>query len=222
MKLRFRCVLFVAAGTVLCSSTLQGQSRKPEDLRVGKILVVPREPPDPAFAESVIAIVRYDRSGTVGLAINRRTSIPISKALHEVKGASKRNDPIYIGGPVGREMVLAFVRSNSAPSESTHIFPDLYLITSRKGMEDVFATTKPANELRVYAGYCGWAAGQLENEVKKGGWFIFDQSENAVFDSKPDTLWQRLVEKTELQVASLGKVVLLAEMNHRQLYQLHP
>jgi putative AlgH/UPF0301 family transcriptional regulator len=41
----------------------------------------------------------------------------------------------------------------------------------------------------------------LQNEVARGGWRIFEHADRFVFDSTPATLWERLIERTELQLA---------------------
>jgi putative AlgH/UPF0301 family transcriptional regulator len=41
--------------------------------------------------------------------------------------------------------------------------------------------------------------GQLAREVRLNGWYIFDYDEKLVFDEHRETLWKRLIDKTELQ-----------------------
>ena len=55
--------------------------------------------------------------------------------------------------------------------------------------------------MHVYLGYSGWGAGQLDNEVKTGSWYIFDASADLVFDPDPATLWSRLKARTEQRFA---------------------
>ena len=97
---RFGIAPRVAAGVLLAAVILPAQSKRTEDLAAGKLLITPRDAPDPAFAESVILLVHYDRESAVGLMINRRTTIPLSRALRNLKAATQRSDPAYIGGPV--------------------------------------------------------------------------------------------------------------------------
>jgi putative transcriptional regulator len=202
MRLRFRHVLYIAVWA-LSARAVSAQSKKPEDLAAGKLLVVPREAPDPRFAQSVVLLVRYDRSGALGLMINHRSAIPISRALTDIRGSDKRSDPIYLGGPVETTAVMALVRSQTEPGEASRIFDNLFLVTSKKGLEGALAAKTPA-DLHIYAGYCGWASGQLEGEIELGGWYIFDRNEADVFDARPDTLWSRLVGRTELHIAVYG------------------
>ena len=47
----------------------------------------------------------------------------------------------------------------------------------------------------------GDTAHQLRKEVALGMWFIFQADTETVFDSDPDTLWQRMIRKTERKLA---------------------
>jgi putative transcriptional regulator len=210
---RLRRTLTVAAAAVFLGSGLLAQSQKPEDLAPGKILVTPRESPDPLFAQSVILLVQYEESGAaLGLMLNTQTEIHISEALAPLKGAKKSPDFVYLGGPVEPEGVLALLRAPGktgdvlrAPgkiADLTHVARGTYLASNRKVLEDALSQGKRSGELRVYLGYCGWTAGQLRAEVSHGAWYIFDPSDDIVFDPKPGSLWKRLIERTELQLAS--------------------
>ena len=203
MTLKFRQVLSLTVGALLGASVLLAQSKRPEDLGVGKLLVVPRDSPDPNFAESVVLLVHYGEDGVVGLMINRQTTLPVSRLLPELKGSSKYSDPVYVGGPVTPESVIALLQSRSEPHDATHVFGNVYLVSTKRDLESALAAGMGPGELRIYLGYCGWTRGQLENEVKRGGWYIFDGSGALVFDSKPSTLWSRMIARTELRIARL-------------------
>lgn len=205
MALRFRRGLSLVIWGLLGASILLAQSRRPEDLGVGKLLVVPRNSPDPNFAESVVLLVHYDEDGTVGLMINRQTKLPVSRVLRDLKGSSNYSDPVYLGGPVAIEAVLALLQSRAGPHDATHLFGNVYLVSKKVELEEALAAGKDSKELRIYLGYCGWSRGQLENELNRGGWYIFDGSEGLVFDSSPSTLWSRMIARTEQQIVRLKR-----------------
>ena len=71
-------------------------------------------------------------------------------------------------------------------------------------MEKTFAAAADADTVHVYLGYSGWTEPQLENELDLGAWYIFQGSAKAVFDSDPDSMWERLIHETELRIASRG------------------
>jgi putative AlgH/UPF0301 family transcriptional regulator len=177
------------------------QSRLVRDLALGKLLVAPKDLPDPSFAQTVILLVQFDKDGAVGLMINRRTKIPISRALAEIQTAQNKSDPMYVGGPVELNGVLALLRAGTQPRETARVTGDVYLAASRAVLEKTLAAGTGPAQFRVYLGYCGWAAGQLQNEVDLGGWYIFSGTADLVFDSDPATLWTRLIARTEQRIA---------------------
>ncbi|HVB99817.1 MAG TPA: YqgE/AlgH family protein [Candidatus Dormibacteraeota bacterium] len=192
-------LVFLLAG----ACCLAAQSKNPEDLAAGKILVAPRNSSDPIFSKSVILLVRYDKTGALGLMVNHRTTLAISRALPGVKGAARDSDPVFIGGPVELSGVFALARTPAKPEDETNIFGNIYFITTKTALEKTLDRNPNPSQLRIYLGYCGWAPHQLENEVLEGRWYIFDRSEAEAFDAKPSTLWLRLVSKTEQRFARL-------------------
>ncbi len=195
------CGLAAALG---CS--LSAQSKRPQDLAPGKILVTVRDAPDPLFAKSVILLVRYDASGALGLMINRRSDVPISEALHELAGASAHSEPVFVGGPVELNTVFALARSAQKPAGASDIFGKVYLLTERTALEKALGGKSDPKTFRIYMGYCGWDRRQLQNEVRVGAWYIFDSSEDAAFDDQPATLWPRLIGKAESLKAAWPRI----------------
>jgi putative transcriptional regulator len=200
---RFRHGLSLVIWGLLSASILLAQSRRPENLGVGKLLVVPRQSPDPSFAETVVLLVHYAEDGTVGLVINRQTTLPVSSVLRDLKGSSNYSQPVYAGGPVQIEVVQALLQSPVGPHDAVHLFGNVYLVSKKVELEKALVGGKGSRELRIYLGYCGWSRRQSENEVNQGGWYIFDGSERVVFDSNPSTLWSRMIARTELDIARL-------------------
>lgn len=194
----------IAVVAALAAGVLAAQSQKPEDLAAGKILVTPRKSADPMFAESVILLVQYDETSALGLMLNTPTDIHISEALAELKGAKKSPDFVYLGGPMEPEGVMALLRGPAKTANLTHVARGVYMASTRRVLEDALSQGKRSAELRVYLGYCGWTAPQLREEVRRGAWYIFDSSDDVVFDPKPGSLWTRMIQRTELQMAGMG------------------
>ena len=184
----------------LAASFLPIQFRNPKGLGVGKLLVASRNLGDPHFARTVILLVHYDENGVIGLILNQRTDMPISKIL-DLKAAKERSDPVYIGGPVEPSAALALFQSAANIKEAEDIFGDVYLISKRDLFEKTLAARPDPHAFHVYLGYAGWTQAQLQAEVQLGAWFVFPADSTAVFNSDPDSLWPRMIQKTELQLA---------------------
>lgn len=178
------------------------QATNPESLAQGKIIITPRESPDPHFANSVIVLARYDRTGALGLMLHYKTDLKVPKIFPGFKAAEKRTDTIFVGGPVAMDSVLLLMRSQVMPANAHYVKDNLYLTTSDTAI-GMALMERPASDLRLFIGYSGWAPGQLESEVRRHGWYIFDYDEALIFDDHPETLWDRLIGKTERRIASL-------------------
>ena len=173
-----------------------------DELAIGKLLVASRDLGDPNFAKTVILLVHYSEGqGAVGLVVNKRTDVPISRVFHDLKEASNRKDPVYIGGPVELNSVLALLKSASKPQGADKVFGDVFLISNKDLLARTLGSDAEATVFHTYMGYAGWGAGQLEHEVDLGAWHIMPADVGTVFHSDPDSVWEGLIHRTETQIA---------------------
>jgi putative AlgH/UPF0301 family transcriptional regulator len=177
------------------------QSNNAKDLGAGKLLVASRGLADPNFAKTVILLVHCDDQGVVGLILNRRTDVALSRVLEGLQGAKDRSDPAYLGGPVEASAVLALLQSPAKVEGAEHIFSGVYLISTKTLLEQTLAPRPDPKVFHVYLGYAGWTKDQLRMEVELGGWFIFPGDTGAIFNSDPGSLWPQMIGKTELKYA---------------------
>ena len=180
------------------------QSKDAKDLGVAKLLVASRDLGDPNFAESVVLLVHYDDEGVLGLILNRRSKVPLSRVFDGLKGAQGRSDPVYLGGPVETAAAFALLQSPSKVEGAEHIFADVYLISSKSLFEQTLSARPDPGVFHVYLGYAGWTNEQLRREVELGAWFIFPADVRTVYHADPDTVWSQFIRKTELKLAERG------------------
>jgi len=172
------------------------------DLAGGRFLVASRELGDPNFAETVVLLVRYgEQDGAMGLIVNRRTDLPVSRVFRDLKEAKGNTDLVYMGGPVEPGVVLALLRSTSPPEEAQLVFGGVYLVSSKALLEKTLAAKAESSKFHVYLGYAGWGPGQLEHEVELGGWQVMPAAAAEVFHSDPESVWPRLIKRTEQRIA---------------------
>src|SRR5579863_2597733 len=190
----------VVAGLLLCASfPAFSQS---DDLAAGRMLVASRDLGDPNFAQTVILLVHYEEGkNAVGLVVNKRTDVPISRVFHDLKEAKGRNDPVYIGGPVELNSVMALLKSARKPEGADKVFGDVFLISNKDLLARTLGSDAEASVFHTYIGYAGWGAGQLEHEVDLGAWHIMPADVGTVFHSDPDSVWEGLIHRTETQIA---------------------
>ncbi|MEO8659802.1 MAG: YqgE/AlgH family protein [Bryobacteraceae bacterium] len=182
-------------------SQLSGE--RTENLRAGRFLVADAKLRDPNFVETVVLLLRYDEEGGMGVVMNRPSRIPVSRALAGMNEAKKRTEPAYDGGPVERAGLRAVLRTKTDPGEATVVVRGVYMVTSDKTLSNALKAGAQPGDLRVFLGYSGWSAGQLEAETEAGAWHILKTDADMIFDPEPETLWQRLSSDATRSIARM-------------------
>ncbi len=197
MRTMRAAILVGAAGLVLAA-----QSTRTEDLAAGKFLVASQDLGDPNFAQTVVLLVQYDEEAVLGIVVNRPSQVRLSRLSEKLAAAKGHSELVYEGGPVGKGGILALVRSSTKLEDATRVIGDVYLVSSKAGLEKSIAAATEAAPIRVYTGYAGWTGPQLEHEVDLGAWYIFRGDASLLFDADPESVWPKLIRKTEQRVAS--------------------
>lgn len=167
------------------------------ELKAGVFLVASPALADPNFSHTVVLITQHDSGGTIGVVVNRPTDRSLSAALPDVKEFAERVDRLWNGGPVRRSELVVLFRSERSFDASLPVLQDLHLTQSLKVLEQVLASNPVA--LRLYAGYAGWAPGQLRNELTRGDWRIVPARPDLVFRANTDSLWEEMLARSEQQ-----------------------
>jgi putative transcriptional regulator len=171
-----------------------------ESVGRGKLLVASRRLGDPNFAQTVILLLEHSSQGAMGLVVNRPTRERLSALFPRVEGLQERAEALFLGGPVRRSQVLMLVRSNRQLEEAERVAENLYVSASRPLLERILAGSSDTR-FRVFSGYAGWAAGQLEREVFLGDWLTLPYDEDIVFAAHPSSIWPKLIERGPLILA---------------------
>jgi len=165
----------------------------------GRFLIASRQLLDPHFAETVVLLIEYNKQGAMGLIINRPSEMKLSLVLPEIEGLRQRPDTIYHGGPVAKNQLLLLIRTSSPPEGSRHVFKDIHLSSSEGVIQRMIKNPEGEERFRVYAGYAGWAPGQLDNEIASGGWHVLRADAETVFDKSASEIWPDLIYRSSAQ-----------------------
>ena len=156
----------------------------------GVLLVAKPGLADPNFRETVVLASQTADGGTVGVILNRPTP----------RKHDKTGDAVGFGGPVMREVLVALYRAERAPEAAAfHVLNGVYLTMHPQNIDPLLETR--GERYRLFAGFSGWAPGQLESELARDGWFVLPASADLVFREDTSGLWDELVRKARGRVA---------------------
>lgn len=180
MVLAALCLLAAAAG----------RAQSVQEPAPGVLLVAAEQMGDPRFNQAVVLLIEHGRSGSWGLVINKPTEVEVSELLPT---SPSSGDPVrvYYGGPVKVDHLSLIYRGDAQQDDArTSPLPGVHWSDSEAVLEE--RLTGRSADIQVYAGYAGWAPGQLEFEIERGGWRLIQGREDNVFSDEPGRLWERL------------------------------
>jgi putative transcriptional regulator len=163
-------------------------------IKKGVLLVAHPSLMDPNFQQTVVLVCEHGAEGTLGVILNRPTAVPLSEALPNLSVLKGTSYVLFAGGPVQPDGILMLFRVEEAPDRLRKILERVYLGLSREILERVITDPHPTETFRAYAGYAGWAPGQLDFELAMGSWAVVPADPSSIFDKAPETLWAELVE----------------------------
>ncbi len=165
----------------------------------GKLLVATDEVGGPYFAKTVVLLLHHDETGSLGVVVNRPidASAIDSMPLHEDLAAYRAS--FYWGGPMSQSTVRALLRTDTPPEDAVRIFDAVHLVNVD---EALLATASNAAKLRIFAGYAGWSAGQLEREMVFDSWHVLPATEELVFAEDAGDMWRKLLPSREYRAAA--------------------
>lgn len=155
-------------------------------LERGSLLVATPLLVDQNFDRTVVLVCSHDESGAFGLILNRPSDLPV--AAHLPAWSHVADPSVYLGGPVQPETAIGL--GLGIPAPGTEVLGDVGLIDVARAPED----HPGVRRARIYAGYAGWSAGQLEAEIADHAWFVVDGSSADVF-SEVDDLWSQVLKR---------------------------
>jgi putative transcriptional regulator len=159
---------------------------------VGRLLVATPMIGDPNFERTVILLLAHGDAGAFGVVLNRPSGTEVAEIIPEWADAAAAPKLMFIGGPVGANAVIGLGRPgpDELPSSWQPLTHGIGTIDLNASAD---ATTSP--EVRLFAGSAGWAAGQLEDELAEGAWWLVAVAAEDVVTSEPLGLWSVVLRR---------------------------
>ena len=174
----------------------------------GKLLVATPLLREPTFARTVIVLLDHDAdNGAFGVVINRPLELDVEEVVpnlggHSVSEIVTAPRRLFEGGPVSptTAIALGLLKDDGADGHGDDSDADGWTALTPP-LVSVDLDYDPAllavslRGLRVFAGYAGWAAGQLEGEIEEGAWYVVDGWPEDAFQALPERLWSAVLRR---------------------------
>jgi putative transcriptional regulator len=171
---------------------------------------------DPNFERSVVLLCRHQPDeGAFGLVLTHLTTATLGQVLDLPGGTASPAAalPLYVGGPVQPD-TLHFLHQHAALPGAQALGQEVYwsgdfdvligLINSGSITDD---------SVRLFVGYSGWSAGQLEDEIARGSWIRQPASAGKVFTLESDAFWRGILREKGGRFRALSNYPLDPRLN---------
>jgi putative transcriptional regulator len=164
---------------------------------------------DPYFARTLTFICEHNEQGALGVVVNRpiemtlgalfeRLNLPLSSEILV-------GEPVYFGGPVQTDRGFVLHQPPGKWQSTLSVRDKVGLTTSKDILEAVGQGSGP-RKMMVTLGYSGWAAGQLENEIKQNAWLTVEATDGIIFDTPVEKRLPEAMKLLGIDFAKLSEV----------------
>ena len=180
--------------------------RAGQDIVASGLLVAMPMLVDPNFNLTVILVLEHSAEGTVGVVLNRPSEVTLEHVLPTWAPLATGSEYFHIGGPCQTDAALCLARGElmDARVEVDGGRDELAAAGLKPSATGVYLadldvepvpSAQLITDIRVFAGYAGWSAGQLSAEIAEGAWVCVASRPEDVFTSSPATLWRSVLHR---------------------------
>lgn len=167
----------------------------PQPPVAGELLVSTAQGSGDFFEQAVVLLLDVDRDGALGVTLNKLATTTLESVLPSWIDLVAPPRVLFSGGPVSPNGAVCVAKLQNPAEEP----PGWRRVTGDIGLLHLDTPVELAAggyiALRIYAGYSGWAPGQLDDELTRGQWYRMPSREEDIFTADPGGLWRRVLRR---------------------------
>ena len=177
----------------------------------GQMLIAMPAMLDDRFARSLIYICAHSSEGAMGIVVNHPApninfsdllvKLDVIPAADVIRLPSRAGVVrVMRGGPVETERGFVLHSADFFIENSTLPIDDGICLTATLDILKAIARGDGPASAILALGYAGWAPGQLEAEIKAGGWVRAAADLALVFDEEYESKWDRATARRKIDL----------------------
>lgn len=174
---------------------------------VGNLLIAPPSVRGNFFEKTVVLLTEHHATGTVGVVLNKSSKVPLKEFARQNNVMLDIPGFVYVGGPVNVK-ALTMVHSNDWHCSNTMRISSNFSISSSPEILTNLAMGHAPKQWRIFVGLCGWAKGQLQQELegmppynRNHSWLTSTADLDIVFEQSGQEQWTEAIERSGSEFA---------------------
>lgn len=159
----------------------------------GRVLIAEPFLQGPYFGRSIVLITEHNDKGTVGFVLNKSTELYPDEVIEDLLSFEGE---LFVGGPVSSN-TLSFLHTLGP------VVPGAVQVTSKVYWGGDFEYLKrminegeaSSRSVKFFAGYSGWAPGQLEGEIAENSWVVSTLDDELIMTRDVENNWEKAMKR---------------------------
>lgn len=157
----------------------------------GKILISTPDISGDIFSRSVVLVIDHNENGAFGLILNKKNS----EMSNRFRSFFDFKIDLYDGGPVENDKIFLIVKGKKVTEQYTEITNEFYLTEDiERIINAVLQNEISIQDIKIFSGYSGWSASQLEEEIQRKVWTVVDVYNLDYTLPNDQTLWKSIMQ----------------------------
>jgi putative transcriptional regulator len=196
-----RTLAAICALVLVLFATASAASEPETDVSQPLILVAKPELRDNLYGSAILVVTPLGGDQHVGFIVNRPTANSLSSVFPDHAPSQKVVDPVYLGGPMGSQLIFAMVQRRDNPDgKSLPVMPGLFVAFDATTVDRIIESE--SEHARFVAGLVTWRPGELRAEIEGGAWYVL-APDPALVMREPEGLWEELVRRSQREANTI-------------------
>ena len=165
----------------------------------GRLLVATPMLGDPNFDRTVVLLIEHGPEGALGVVLNRPGTTEVGEARPQWRDLAAEPAVLFSGGPVQVDALIGLGEVTDGAGLLTAAGDAWRPVVGSVGTVNLGQRPDdgdgPLHRVRLFAGYAGWDAGQLEGEIKARAWFVVEAQPEDALTADPGELWSTVLRR---------------------------
>lgn len=190
-------LLLAAAAWLYCPPALGAEAQEAHEADPSvTLLVASRLLENTIWQQTVVLVTRLPQGVDLGIILNRPTEARLGELFPDDAASQRTTEPVYFGGPVALDAMVALVDSATRPStQAIGVARGVYLAVEAETIDRVIE--ERPEQARFYVGVAIWPSSALEQYIAEGIWSVREADPGIVFRKDTDSLWSDLAPASD-------------------------
>lgn len=154
----------------------------------GRVLIAEPFLQGPYFGRSIVLLTEHNDKGTVGFVLNKSTELYPDEVVEDILSFEGE---LFVGGPVSSNTMSFLHTLGDRVPGSVKITSTVYWGGDFNHLKRMINSGEASSQsVKFFAGYSGWAPGQLEGEIAENSWVVSTLRDELIMTRDVDNIWE--------------------------------